>query len=118
MGVLKIFHESKEDPLTIVRRIGQLDQRANGPETFVAYLRNHLFREMGDELSAESLMIAFEKPFSGLNIIMKADASPTPHLSASLLRTETSSSQTYTTDPSYEPLTLYHPEGARYGVER
>ena len=87
-------------------------------EHLFAYLLNHLFSGKGDVISPETIMDAYEKTFSDLKIMMKAEGITDPaYLNMLVTDGNFFVATRYTTDPSCEPLTLYHSEGARYVVE-
>lgn len=87
-------------------------------EHLFAYLLNHLFAGPDTEITPEAVMSAFEKTFEDLKAIMKDQGI---HDAAYLNMVVTNGSffvgTRYTTDPTQEPLTLYHSEGGRYVVE-
>ena len=87
-------------------------------EHLFAYLLNSLPPANNGQVSAEDVMIAFEKMFSDLKLMMKDEGIEEPaYLNMVVTNGKFFVGTRYTTDPSCEPLTLYHSEGARYVVE-
>lgn len=87
-------------------------------EHLFAYLLNHLLGEKAAEITAEEVMTAFERTFTDLKVIMKKEGIHEPaYLNMVVTNGSFIVGTRYTTDPSCEPLTLYHSEGARYVVE-
>ena len=87
-------------------------------EHLFAYLLNHLYSSSGGQVNPETIMEAFEKTFSDLKKIMKDhDIRDPAYLNMMVTDGAFFVGTRYTTDPSTEPLTLYHSEGGRYVVE-
>ena len=87
-------------------------------EHLFAYLLHHLLSENQGEVSPEAVMRAFEKTFSTLKVMMIDEGIHDPaYLNMVITDGNFFVGTRYTTDPSCEPLTLYHSEGARYVVE-
>jgi predicted glutamine amidotransferase len=87
-------------------------------EHLFAYLLNSLTSRNNGRVSPEDVMTAFEKMFSDLKLMMKDEGIHEPaYLNMVVTDGKFFVGTRYTTDPSCEPLTLYHSEGARYVVE-
>ena len=87
-------------------------------EHLFAYLLNSLTSRNNGRVSPEDVMTAFEKMFSDLKLMMKVEGIHEPaYLNMVVTDGKFFVGTRYTTDPSCEPLTLYHSEGARYVVE-
>jgi predicted glutamine amidotransferase len=87
-------------------------------EHLFAYLLNHLFSKRDDEVTPEAIMDAFEKTFDDLKGMMKGHGITDPaYLNMVVTNGKFFVGTRYVTDPSQEPLTLYHSEGRRYVVE-
>lgn len=87
-------------------------------EHLFAYLLNHLFSIPDTEVTPESVMTAFEKTFADLKNMMKDSGIAEPAYLNMMVTNGTFFVGTrYVTDPTQEPLTLYHSEGGRYVVE-
>lgn len=88
-------------------------------EHLFAYLLNHLLPLIGNHpLTPETVMEAFERTFADLKTMMTHQGITEPAFLNMMLTDGTFFVGTrYTTDPSEEPLTLYHSEGGRYIIE-
>ena len=87
-------------------------------EHLFAYLLNHLFSEPLTTVTPESIMTAFEHTFNDLKKMMKDQGIHDPaYLNMMVTNGNFFVATRYTTDPTQEPLTLYHSEGGRYVVE-
>lgn len=87
-------------------------------EHLFAYLLNHLFSDTGPEVTTETIMLAFERTFADLKKMMKEQGiEDAAYLNMMVTNGNFFVGTRYTTDPTQEPLTLYHSEGGRYVVE-
>lgn len=87
-------------------------------EHLFAYMLHHLSVQNGETISPEHIMEAFEKTFSALKHMMKQEGIDEPaYLNMVVTNGNFLVGTRYATDPSCEPLTLYHSEGGRYVVE-
>lgn len=86
-------------------------------EHIFAYMLNQL-QSQGQPLSPESVMGAFESTFSDLKVMLKnAGIDDAAYLNMVFTNGQFFVGTRYTTDPTCDPLTLYHSEGGRYVVE-
>ena len=87
-------------------------------EHLFAYLLNHLFSDQQNSVTPETVMDAFEKTFGDLKKMMIEQGIREPaYLNMLVTNGKFFVGTRYTTDPTEEPLTLYHSEGGRYVVE-
>lgn len=87
-------------------------------EHLFAYLLNHLFSNGSTAVTPETVMTAFEHTFTDLKKMMKDHGiHDAAYLNMMVTNGKFFVGTRYTTDPSLEPLTLYHSEGGRYVVE-
>jgi predicted glutamine amidotransferase len=87
-------------------------------EHLFAYLLNHLFSDRNGSVTPETIMTAFERTFGDLKTMMKDHGIYEPaYLNMMVTNGNFFVGTRYTTDPTQEPLTLYHSEGGRYVVE-
>lgn len=87
-------------------------------EHLFAYLLNHLLPDSAAPLTPEMVMTAFEKTFDDLKKMMSDSGITEPaYLNMMVTNGHFFVGTRYTTDPSEEPLTLYHSEGGRYVIE-
>ncbi|MBL7858274.1 MAG: class II glutamine amidotransferase [Cyclobacteriaceae bacterium] len=87
-------------------------------EHIFAYLLNQLLTNEHDVVSAEAVVEAFEKTFASLKHMMKVNGIDEPaYLNMVVTNGLFVVATRYVTDPSEEPLTLYHSEGSRFIVE-
>ncbi|MEX2234051.1 MAG: class II glutamine amidotransferase [Cyclobacteriaceae bacterium] len=87
-------------------------------EHLFACLLNHLFTGSETTATPETVMDAFEKTFEDLKKMMKdCDIQDPAYLNMVVTNGKFFVGTRYTTNPTEEPLTLYHSEGGRYVVE-
>jgi glutamine amidotransferase len=87
-------------------------------EHIFAYLLNHLGTASLNEITPERVMDAFEKTFADLKVMMQENGiKDAAYLNMLVTNGLFFVATRYTTDPTEEPLTLYHSEGGRYVVE-
>lgn len=87
-------------------------------EHLFAYLLNQLFSQANQKVTPETIMTAFEKTFRDLKGIMNSHHITEPaYLNMMVTDGSFFVGTRYITDPSQDPLTLYHSEGGRYVVE-
>jgi ergothioneine biosynthesis protein EgtC len=87
-------------------------------EHIFAYFLTQLLAGNHATISPETVMEAFEKTFTALKAMMKAQGINEPaYLNMMVTNGLFFVGTRYTTDPKEEPLTLYHSEGGRYVVE-
>lgn len=87
-------------------------------EHLFAFLLNHLFSNGHALVTPETVMDAFEKTFTDLKKMMEEQEIREPaYLNMMVTNGKFFVGTRYITDPSLEPLTLYHSEGGRYVVE-
>ncbi len=87
-------------------------------EHLFAFLLNHLFSNGHTLVTPETVMDAFEKMFTDLKKMMEEHEIREPaYLNMMVTNGKFFVATRYITDPSQEPLTLYHSEGGRYVVE-
>lgn len=86
-------------------------------EHIFAYLLSYLFNNH-KQVTEETVMDAFEKTFTQLNILMtEADIKEPAYLNMVFTNGKFLVATRYVSNPNEEALTLYHSEGSRYVVE-
>ena len=87
-------------------------------EHLFAYMLNHLKVQADGQVWAEAVMTAFERTFADLKVMLAEEGIAEPaYLNMVVTNGNFVVGTRYTTDPTCDPLTLYHSEGGRYVVE-
>ena len=87
-------------------------------EHLFAYMLNHLQVQADGQVWAEAVMTAFERTFADLKVMLAEEGIAEPaYLNMVVTNGNFVVGTRYTTDPTCDPLTLYHSEGGRYVVE-